>query len=343
MSWEGAVPHGFNVTLIPVRGYTNHRRCRSFSKKIIEYLKKDTYDLVIGFNKMQGLNIYYAADPCYKARAIEEKSFFYRMGNRYRTYVALEKAVFDRSSKTHILLISKKEKAKYIKYYGTADERFHYLPPGISSDRVIADDTGNIKNNTLRELDVKEDEILLLMVASSFRTKGLDRALLALAGLPDSLRNRTKLVVIGHGKARPFQNLARRLNISGSLFFLGGRNDVARFMNASDLLIHPARSETAGTVLIEAMAAGLPVLATEICGYAFHVSEAGAGLLIPDPYDQMTFNRLLLQMITSSERETWRRKGIDYVRRNDFFTRPERAADIIESLALIGNSYDNRA
>lgn len=337
MSWQGDVPQGFEVSLIPVRGWTNHRRCRSFSTKVTEYLKKDTHDLVIGFNKMEGLDVYYAADPCYEARATEEKSFIYRTGGRYRTYLALEKAVFDLSSKTHILLISGKEKAKYIKYYGTADERFHDLPPGISRDRVIADDAGKIRRNTRNELGVGDDGILLLMVASGFKTKGLDRTLLAFAGLPDSLRRRTKLIVIGHGKARPFENMAKRLNVGERLFFLGGRNDVPRFMTASDLLVHPAYSENAGTVLIEAMAAGLPVLVTDICGYAFHVEKAGAGLLIPSPYDQRTFNGLLRQMITSPERETWKRNGIDYVSINDFFSRPEKAADIIESFATKGS------
>jgi UDP-glucose:(heptosyl)LPS alpha-1,3-glucosyltransferase len=142
--------------------------------------------------------------------------------------------------------------------------------------------------------------------------------------------------VIGRGKPKPFENIAKRLNVAGSLVFLGGRDDVPRFMKASDLLVHPAYSENAGTVLIEAMAAGLPVLATDICGYALHILKAGAGLLIPSPYKQANFNALLRQMITSPERETWKSSGVDYVNRNDFFSRPEKAADIIESLAAKG-------
>lgn len=336
MSWEGDVPQGFEVTLLPVKGWTNHRRCYNFAEKVTKYLKKDRHDFVIGFNKMQGLDAYYAADPCYQARAKEEKNFLYRLGNRYKTYVGLEKAVFKPSSNTNILLISGKEKAKYIKYYGTADYRFHDLPPGIPRDRFISDHTGEMRKSTRSELGIKEEEILLLMVASSFKTKGLDRALLAIAGLPESLRHQTKLLVIGSGKPKPFENIAKRLNVAGSLVFLGGREDVPRFLKASDLLVHPAYSENAGTVLIEAMAAGLPVLATDVCGYALHIFNAGAGLLIPSPYKQTTFNALLRQMITSPEREKWKSNGIDYINRNDFFSRPEKAADIIESLAAKG-------
>jgi UDP-glucose:(heptosyl)LPS alpha-1,3-glucosyltransferase len=127
--------------------------------------------------------------------------------------------------------------------------------------------------------------------------------------------------------------MSKRLKISEHLHFLGGRKDVPKFMVSADLLLHPAYSENTGTVLIEAMASGLPVLATDVCGYAFHVKNAGAGLLIPSPYRQQMFDDLLQKMLLSSERQVWKRSGFEYVSRNDFFSMPEKAADIIESIA----------
>lgn len=333
MSWEGDLPSGFIVSLIRSRGITNHQRCENFSKSLTKLFEREQFDLIIGLNKMQNLDVYYAADPCYKAKVMEGKGSIYRLGPRYRSYLRLEKAVFDPSSKTLILLISEKERAKYIQYYDTPEERFHSLPPGISRDRIITDNVEAIRKETRNVLNVSDDEFLLLMVGSAFKTKGLDRSLLALAGLPERLRKKTRLFVIGKGKVAPFQNMAKRLKIPEHLYFLGAREDVPKFMVSADLLLHPAYSENTGTVLIEAMASGLPVLASDICGYAFHVKNAGAGLLIPSPYHQQTFNDLLREMLLSSKRETWKRKGLEYVSRNDFFSMPEKAADIIESLA----------
>jgi UDP-glucose:(heptosyl)LPS alpha-1,3-glucosyltransferase len=85
-------------------------------------------------------------------------------------------------------------------------------------------------------------------------------------------------------------------------------------MYAADLLVHPARSELAGHVLIEAMAAGLPVLVSDICGYAFHISQAGAGELVPNPFDQAQFDRQLQHMLTSNDRKDWQSHGRDYAR-----------------------------
>jgi UDP-glucose:(heptosyl)LPS alpha-1,3-glucosyltransferase len=283
---------------------------------------------------MHCLDVYYAADPCYKAAMKERKSILYRTGPRYRTYAELEKAVFDRSSHTHILLIAPQEKAKFTQHYGTPEERFHSLPPGITEDRRLPENAQEIRTAVRREYRIAGDGFMLLMVGSGFETKGLDRSLAAVAALPEKLRCKTRLFVIGRGKTASFEKKARMLAIADRIVFLGGREDVPRFMLGADLLLHPARSENTGTVLIEAMAAGLPVLATDVCGYAFHVREAGAGELVPSPFRQQRFNELLYLMITSPERGAWKRKGIEYVERNDFFSMPVKAADIIEAIAV---------
>jgi UDP-glucose:(heptosyl)LPS alpha-1,3-glucosyltransferase len=135
------------------------------------------------------------------------------------------------------------------------------------------------------------------------------------------------------GKPEPFRKIARQLNIDSQIRFLGGRDDVPRFMAGADLLLHPAYTENTGTVLIEAMAAGLPVLATDICGYAFHIRKADAGMLVPSPFQQDIFNNMLEGMITSPEKETWKRNGLGYVSENDVFSMPEKAADVIEAIA----------
>ena len=68
--------------------------------------------------------------------------------------------------------------------------------------------------------------------------------------------------------------------------FLGGRADVDRFYDAADFLLHPAYSESAGKVLLEALTHGLPVLTTDTCGYAPHILKASAGAVIESPFSQ---------------------------------------------------------
>jgi UDP-glucose:(heptosyl)LPS alpha-1,3-glucosyltransferase len=334
-SWEGEIPADFSVSVIRVSGFTNHGRSRDFAKKVSEQISKENFDVIVGFNKLPGLDVYYAADPCFKAGVMDRRSPFYRLSLRYRTYSMLEREVFDPSLKTRIIILSRSEKEKFIRIYHTPEKRFHTLPPGISRDRISPPNAGDIRRDVRRELNISDDEFLLLMVGSSFRTKGVDRSISAMAGITAPLREKIKLFVAGEGKSRSFRRLAARLRVDKQVFFLGGRHDIPRLLLGADLLLHPAYSENTGTVLVEAMASGLPVLATDTCGYAFHVKEADAGLLIPSPFKPQTFIKLLEHMLKSPERKKWQRNGLDYTARNDVFSLPEKAADIIETTGKV--------
>ncbi|EKD72706.1 MAG: hypothetical protein ACD_45C00608G0008, partial [uncultured bacterium] len=165
-----------------------------------------------------------------------------------------------------------------------------------------------------------------------FKTKGLDRALLSLAALPEHLKKRTKLYVIGQDNPRIFQQQARHLNIAAHVTFLGGRDDVPQLMLAADVLLHPAYRENTGTVLLEAVIAGLPVLTTDVCGYAHYIHQAKAGVILSSPFQQQEFNQTLMDMLSSPERSTWHHNGLAFAKNADIYSMPERAADVIEAL-----------
>lgn len=331
-SWEGGIPDGLNVEILPVRGFTNHRRCESFAKILGKTLSARQYDVVVGFNKMPGLDIYFASDTCYAAKAFS-KSFWYRMTGRCQSYLRLERAVFDKRLKTKILLISENEKSYFINYYGTAEERFYLLPPGISKDCLSPPNADAIRMELRNELGVRLDQNIVLMVGSGFRTKGVDRAILGINSLPPGLREKTILLIAGKDNSRPFRRLAKRSKVAEQVRFIGGRDDIPRFLVAADLLIHPAYRENTGNVLIEAMASGLPVLVTDVCGYSNHIKSAAAGEIVSSPFKQETLNRFLYSMLTSDKKEFWQQKGKDYIACNDVFSRAEKAADIIEQAA----------
>ncbi|MDT8440433.1 MAG: glycosyltransferase family 4 protein [Desulfuromonadales bacterium] len=330
---NGELPAEFQVTQIKARGFANHRRIADFARQLQPHLASGRFDAVIGFGKMPGLDLYYAADTCYREKVLSSRPWFYRLGGRYRTYAALERAVFAPEAQTEILLIAEQQKASFVKHYGTPSERFHLLPPGISRDRIAPPGAATIRRVLRAELGLGDDEQLLLLVGSAFKTKGLDRAMKAVAALPDDLRQQCRLVIVGQDKQSPFERLARRLDIDSRVQFLGGRDDIPRFLLGADLLLHPAYVENTGTVLVEALAAGLPVLASSVCGYAGHVAAAGGGLLLPEPFAQATMNRLLTEMLTSAQREDWSRNGRQYALTVDLYSLHAKAADLIEAVA----------
>ncbi|MGM0655260.1 MAG: glycosyltransferase family 1 protein, partial [Thermodesulfobacteriota bacterium] len=93
ISWEGERPEGLEIIRLPVSGVTNHRRYKSFSKLLHDRIRGANYDVLVGFNKMPGLDVYYGADVSYAAKMME-RSRLHRYTPRYRTLMALERAVF---------------------------------------------------------------------------------------------------------------------------------------------------------------------------------------------------------------------------------------------------------
>lgn len=331
MSWKGPKPDNFNITIIPTKHWSNHGKNEIFATKVNQLLRQNNYDVVIGFNKMPGLDLYYSADPCFIDKKEKTKSALFKLTGRYKHYVKFEKSVFDPDSKTKLMMLSAIEQEKYIAHYHTQLDRFHLVPPGISADRKRPANADKIRKQWRTEFNIKEDDKVILMIGSAFKRKGLDRTLLGLASLPEKLRTKTHLMMIGEDKSKPFLSLAKKLGIANQLKIFHGRDDVPRFLLGADILAHPAYSENTGNVILEAIVAGLPVIISEACGYAFHVKRSKTGLITNEPFSQKTFNQQLEQMLTSPDYPSWVENCIQYSLTEDLYSRPEAIANIIDS------------
>ena len=280
---------GIIAEIINGRGWANHRRYRVSSAKCSRGCCRP-FRSGGGLQPHVGAGRPVAADPCFIERAHAQRGWLYRLTGRYRFFAECEKAVLSPRAACEILLLSLNEKIVFQRWYATPETRFHLLPPYISAQRFAFGDRDAMRADVRTEFGFGTDDLLLLLVGSGFSTKGLDRAIQALAALPQDLRVRTRLLAVGQDNPRFFRNMAERLGIGAQVYVIAGRDDVPRLMHAADLLVHPAYRENTGLVLLEAMASGLPVLASDVCGYAFHVIKSGAGELAVSPFDQATFN-----------------------------------------------------
>ncbi len=123
-----------------------------------------------------------------------------------------------------------------------------------------------------RELAVADDELLVLCLARLEPQKGVDVLLDAARGLP----GRVRVAVAGDGPER--DRLEGPASEAG-VRMLGHRADVADLLAASDLVCLPSRHEALPLTLLEAMAAGVPVVASAVGGVP-ELLEGGAGALV---------------------------------------------------------------
>ncbi|OYY50552.1 MAG: glycosyl transferase family 1 [Methylophilaceae bacterium 17-44-8] len=315
LSWQGDVPSGIKVHVLPQTGWFNFQRYQKFIDASFAIIQSGKFDFVFGYNRMAGLNAHFAADPCFIERAHQQRSWWYRLTPRYRWFAKCEYAVFSKQVNTDILAVSLSEQPHFQHWYGTQNERFHFIPPFLSPERFVLQDKVTMRKHLRDAFGFAQDDFVYMLTGSGFAMKGLDRAILAMAALPSELLQHTKLIAVGQDKPKQFQAMANRLGLQSHVVISKGRSDIPLLMQGADVCVHPAYRENTGLVILEGMACGAPMLVTESCGYAHHVADAQAGIVIPMPFNQALMNQQWLAMRTSSnaQRETWAQNGLSHL------------------------------
>jgi glycosyltransferase involved in cell wall biosynthesis len=137
---------------------------------------------------------------------------------------------------------------------------------------------------------------LLLAVARLVPQKGLDVLLEAMKEIRREVPE-ARLLIAGEGSERPrLEGLIDDLELGGSVELLGLRRDVTQLMRSASLLVHPARFEGFGLVLLEAMREALPIVATRVGAIPEVVVDGRTGILVP-PGDAMAFAGAVLRML----------------------------------------------
>ena len=139
------------------------------------------------------------------------------------------------------------------------------------------------------ELGLTDDEVVMLLVATNFRLKGVPELLRALAGLAGRGIDGFRGLVVGKGRIRRAKRLARRLGVQDRVIFTGGRRDMPALYGCADLLVHPTYYDPCANVTLEALATGLPVVTTRFNGASGLMTDGEEGFVIdsPDEIDRL--------------------------------------------------------
>jgi teichuronic acid biosynthesis glycosyltransferase TuaC len=155
---------------------------------------------------------------------------------------------------------------------------------GISADRIVSLRNGvdlqyfqPIDRKSIRQ-ELKLSQFTLLSVGNLIPLKGHDLVIKALPMLPD-----TRLLIAGSGpESKSLKILAQRLNVEDRVSFLGTlpQVELRKYYGAADILVLASSSEGWANVLLESMACGTPVVASNVWGTPEVVAAPEAGLLM---------------------------------------------------------------
>ena len=333
LDWQGEQISGLKLNILEMPGRQNITRYTHFAARVERLTRERRFDLVLGFNRMPGLDLYYAADPCFVERIRKTRPWYYPLTARYRHFQGVEKKLFGSQSQTQVLALSQLQIDEYTQNYSTPGSRFSLLPPAVQQHYRRDEKAPQLRQAFRKRYGIAERQWVLLMIGSGYERKGMDRGLRAVAALPSEVRNLCQIFVLGKGREKSLRSLAKRLGLASQLIIVPGTDEVPLYLQGADLLIHAARSENTGNVIVEAIAAGLPVLCSRNCGYAGHVERAKAGLVIDEPFEQAAMNRQFASMLEAQELSQWQERALEYAAREDLYSRTEQVVDVIETLA----------
>lgn len=227
-----------------------------------------------------------------------------------------------------VVVSTEEEKIDITHMYNIPNHKISVIPAGVDLDLFQPTD----KVLARRRLGLEIDSKIVLSVGRIEPLKGLDLLLRAMAGFLDSTDAR--LVVVGGNleddrEMEILRLLAEDLCITDKIFFTGAvkQSEIPFYLNAADVFVMPSYHESFGLAALEAMACGVPVVASRVGGLKTFIKNGETGYLIPwhcpEPFTQsieiLLANSSLLTSMGLAAREKaqtmgWRKVAEEMIR-----------------------------
>lgn len=209
-------------------------------------------------------------------------------------------------------------------------EKIFVIPSGI--DLSIFEEIED-RNFLRRELGLAADDFLVGIVAALEDHKG-HKYLFQATKIVRQHSPKIKLIVVGSGSLRlELESQVHELGLQDIVFFLGFREDVPRILASLDLFVLSSHMEGLGSSLLDALACGLPVVATRAGGIPEIIHHEETGLLVP-PKDSEALAQAIIRLYHDRQlAHKLAARGREYVQRH--FSAEAMAQRIIDLYFLL--------
>jgi len=262
-------------------------RDRSFAKAACATVAQNDFDLVQSHERLSCCDIFRAGDGVHAAwlearqKYLGESLAWLKRNPFNRLHansLAAERRMFGSPRLKKIICISDMVRQDVRRFYRVPDDKLVTIYNGIDLDAFClqSDET---RREIREKLHIPQDALVYVFVGSGFKRKGLETAIRA---LPDD----AYLIVVGKDKETArFQKIAAQKGVNDDqcqrVLFVGPQKDVRPYYAAADAFVFPTIYEPFGSVVLEALACGLPVITTDRCGAGELITQGVEGFVLP--------------------------------------------------------------
>ena len=203
-----------------------------------------------------------------------------------------------------VLPVSTLVKNELLSVYDIPESKMHVIHPGVSLKRFSSLDRKNCRLHIRRRHGLSESDVVVLFVGMNFEIKRLKLVIEGVAKLimEEKRGSSLKVLVVGKGNSASYQALARDLGITDRVIFAGVTHEVEKYYLASDLFAMPSQFDTFGMAVLEAMAAGLPVIITEKVGAKDLVTDGVQGFVLGEEAAPSDFGGKISSLLIKENR-----------------------------------------
>ena len=223
-----------------------------------------------------------------------------------RAVIAIERRLMREGTASCFLPVSTIAMEAFRREYAALPGQWLVVHPGVEVARFSTPDRVACRADIRGRYGIGATDILLLFVGMNFEVKGLDAIIAALAkariARPEA---NIRLLVIGRGDEGKYRKMALALGIAEAVTFAGTQVDgLERYYRAADMFIMLSKFDTFGMVVLEAMAAGLPVIVSPNVGAKDLVEEGINGFILPSPDDVDAAADRVVRLTNAEQRES---------------------------------------
>jgi len=254
-----------------------------------------------------------------------------------RSLAAVEDHLVLRGGCSRFLAVSGLVRKIFLEEYPEDPSLVHVIHPGVDRGAYEKMNRDTCRQTIRGQYGVGLDEPLILFVSMNFDVKGLDYLLGGLSRLRQKTPEAAfRLLVVGHGDDMQYRRLASDLGIADRVIFTGvvDRKGLPSFYLAADFYAMLSRFDTFGMVVLEAMAAGLPVLISGRVGAKDLVTEGKNGFVIANPETGEVIAAAVERMLSREFREKMRTAALKTAADNSWDAAAGRVANIYREILM---------